>query len=526
MSQPEGEQASPPSESRMIFIDDTDPNIQYNGFDWHAQTYTTSNATAFSSLPLYGTLHFTQPLGSNTDITYSYQGTSFIAKFSSTTLSQVTCTIDGQAQKISSLDTLGGGQCANAGTIQEGNHTLVIGLDGSDSSAGELSLFFDGLSYAPSEGTGTGTAQSGDVFITSDPSLSLGPSVTTEWHWDFQFVVLVTTRLLSSSFDIQYPMLMLPTWHIESSPGYSMSLNINYNSELSVIRTNGSYTLDGQGPFNFTTADPLFASTAPQLLVQTPHLELGQHKFHLDYWHDGETIPFSFYGITVQNTTSTVSSNLEVVPPLPSSSTSSTSPLSSPAPSVPSTTDPPNQHGPPNRIPALVGSIIGVVILTTILFTTWIVLRRRRIRARRFSLDLSEDDVGSVDPFHRRSLFSSNRPPKRVEARAERTPLGENDPSLTASESSVTVPVSSSPPPHIRVVVHEDSGREVEQPDSMTEIIELPPNYTSLGRNGRGPNRRELPPVPTSGNGVEALQSLYSREKEILEIRRSVASQR
>lgn len=118
------------------------------------------------------------------------------AKFMSTDLTKVTCTIDGQPQQVSSMDTLGGAQCTTNGTIQDGTHELVIGLDGSGSISQPLSLFFDGLTYVPSDGA----TNIEDVFITSDPSLNLGPSsTTTEWHWDFEFIGESSVTLPSSA---------------------------------------------------------------------------------------------------------------------------------------------------------------------------------------------------------------------------------------------------------------------------------------------------------------------------------------
>ncbi|KAF8883657.1 hypothetical protein CPB84DRAFT_1850929 [Gymnopilus junonius] len=369
------------------------------------------------------------------------------AKFITTDQTKVTCTIDGQPQLVSSLDTLGGAQCTSNRTLHDGSHQLVIGLDGTGSGSSGLSLFFDGLMYAPSSSATT----TGDVFITSDPSLNLGQTTeATEWHWDFDFI------------------------------GYSMSLYINYNSELSVVRTNGSYTIDGNGPYNFTTADPLFSSTAPQLLVQTPRYDLGSHKFHLDYTHENEIIPFSFYGIMVQNTTSTVDLGLQVVPPVPSSTPPASSTSTSPSGAATTTPTQSQSTATPTQytLPIIIGSVVGgVVLIALLLLLFWFIRRRKRYG----SLSPMEDDIDDINPvvhpFQRQSILNLNK--------AEEAEHG-NNPNMSEVNISNSTSTSATRPHQVRVVIHEDSGQQVAQPDEEPEeeVVELPPNYTSLWRGG------------------------------------------
>ncbi|KAF8882307.1 hypothetical protein CPB84DRAFT_1750930 [Gymnopilus junonius] len=106
--------------SVQIFVDDTDPGIKYGG-GWKQLTFDASNASQFTSSPLYDTAHLAT-FASSSSANFSY---TFDASFLSTALTETitSCTIDGRNATVYSSGQV---ICQSTIDLRDGTHELVV----------------------------------------------------------------------------------------------------------------------------------------------------------------------------------------------------------------------------------------------------------------------------------------------------------------------------------------------------------------------------------------------------------------
>ena len=151
--------------------------------------------------------------------------------------------------------------------------------------------------------------------------------------------------------------------------GSSVSLYGDFYLDGSQNASFGSYTIDGEGPMNFTL--PNIATRASpqvwdQLLFQTSQYPHGQHHFHLDFFGTANSVPFALTSIIVQNSTLPV--------PVPSLTASSLAPHA--ATSTPSRF----QNHKVTHPGTIIGVVTAAIILALLTILSLLIARRRRRR--------------------------------------------------------------------------------------------------------------------------------------------------
>ncbi|KDR76675.1 hypothetical protein GALMADRAFT_139575 [Galerina marginata CBS 339.88] len=335
---------------RFIFIDDTDPGLKY-GPGWTSQNVTTST-NQLPANPLYGTLHALVYAGTpvQSSLSYGFNATYVAAIFPSTPFSSiVSCTIDGIQQEVFLDSTLS--VCHNNVTLPVGVHQLEVAVNTSI----QNSVLFDGL-YLHSTYESTVDA---DIQI---PIHDAGIDHYTLQNYgdtlNFDFV------------------------------GYSMTFYAYYANTDNHPPSNAVYTIDDSPPVNFTVnnvATAVIPAIGSQILIQTPRYSLGPHSFSLRFLGTSDTAPIRMNNIIIQNSSTPVNLNLEIVPPIPSPTVSSSSLSSTPYSPTPTVTNTTSAHSETKSTNSgvIAGSVIAVLVIVALLILGVLFIFRRYPRTKK-----------------------------------------------------------------------------------------------------------------------------------------------
>ncbi|KDR72365.1 hypothetical protein GALMADRAFT_213363 [Galerina marginata CBS 339.88] len=428
--------------TRAIFVDDTDPNIEY-GDGWILESFSRttpgSNGTLFISPPIYGSLHVpVTPQAAN--LPYTFNGTEVAAYFmnaGNTNSASFGCTIDGLDALVAhaDYDRL---TCRNRNSLADGTHQIIMRVTPSDFDSGNP-ISFDYLIYMPSD-----NETSGDVLYTAgDPAIKLSRPQGNGSITGYNPIV----------FDFDFN-------------GYSMSLYGVFGNISSASASNvASYSIDGQSPLIFTPSDDTIKGIT-QLIVQTSRYPLGQHHFHLDF---DSRASLNITQIIVQNTTITLRDGN--VDPFPTPVSASQSQSFLPVSSLPALPNMPNvQTEETKAIPRgiMIGGITGGALIILILIITlriiFVIRRRRKVS--------SQDSSNLVRPFHTPTIFTL--PSKNNKSSISREQLG------SGASSDPNPDDAGAPRQTHRIRIHVDGGNAIDQPDMDAETIDLPPMYNTI----------------------------------------------
>ncbi|KAF9458806.1 hypothetical protein BDZ94DRAFT_1300969 [Collybia nuda] len=335
---------------RAVVIDDTDPNIKYEGEGWFQDNVSQDDLGNFG--PTYEhTLHGTK---ANSSLTYTFQGTS-IEIWGTTDLAKISagvfdpsweCFVD----KISVGATKSFEYAENnwnlcgQNNLPDGIHEIVINVN----SAGQV-FWVDRIVYAPS------------------PSLSLNAAVILVENHDTGINLDSKWQALGDEAAMTQTMSSIATFIFT---GTSVSWVGYIPTELPHNASFATYSVDGGPPIVFTLRGlpPGFPNSIyNQVFFTARNLSAGSHS--LVVTHQGTsaqtplTLNFLYVNTTLTPTTSTVSS------PSGLSSGSNISPTSHELP--PSNRPPDLTTGTTVLTRVLVGSVIGgvlFVVLTVLLF--------------------------------------------------------------------------------------------------------------------------------------------------------------
>lgn len=263
--------------------------------------------------------------------------------------------------------------------------------------------------------------------------------------------------------------------------GDSILWRANVNHQTSANKTaTASYSIDGASPVNFTTKFPVGTLEPWVTLFQTASYGPGQHHLHVVNYGDKGSVPLSLISLLVQNGTAEI--------------LQSTSPIS-------------HTHSSHVGVAELAGICVGALGALSIIVLCGCWARRRRARSRtggissefprpfhynnrpppisekerqQRSATSTSPDVGLIPPpgirtsKARRLAEATATTFRRDRSRApgqERTPEVSNDSSPTENRGPSTR----------RVIMHEDSGVPLRQPEEeVDEVIEIPPAYVSI----------------------------------------------
>ncbi|KAF9557396.1 hypothetical protein CPC08DRAFT_764623 [Agrocybe pediades] len=549
---------SPPYAPRLmssgppqVFIDDSDPNIVYSGQNaWVAQKgiLTVPQAVNLPSrAPFYGTVHKIQENGT---LSYIYTGSDVSAFFKSRLEDiSILCIIDENTEgALSSFSQPDEVLCRSNG-LHDGQHNITISVSPSQhpQSISLISPYFDGLFYTPSKNATDNTqAQELDLTYTPEQALSVGMKMTSGSTAN-------TLSLPGDAIDFDFN-------------GTSLAMYVTYiNGKHNDVTLALSYNVDGGPALNFTLENPPLVgafSGKNQLILQTPQYAFGQHRLHLDFFGPATTsapdvrqrgylpaessvglfssaspkqyedvkdralaldvqanlttIPtdpsFSLDYIFVQNAPGTRELALVPFPPVPSSSSTTstaqpTPPTASPTNNT-STLESTSHHTIPRYIVAIAATLST---LFTLLIFSVLYIKRRSLRRRFSSRDNSNAAKVNVTPFipgifARRAMYPASKRmlasmpdlPHFAEnvSKANRlVPQGRN-PTRAAELSGpvpalvVSLPVPAAVPsshaaddaeePIYRI--HEDGGSVHDASSNaprQRQVIDLPPLYNS-----------------------------------------------
>ncbi|KAF4621476.1 hypothetical protein D9613_001041 [Agrocybe pediades] len=387
------------SQQKMdAFADDTDPRIVYGG-PWKSvknlDTTSPPQDLLGSSSPLFGTLHTLDAadvVGQGTPLTlaFTYSGNAFNALFHMSETSGISsCTLDNMTQPISTGDSLTGKVSCSGGTsARMGLHSLVITFN----PAPTARVQFDGIFYTP-----------------DDPG---DPEENIVAYYNGTGLVGYGGLL---SLDMTIP------------PGFSIGIYVDYTfSPDNVAPAQLSYTVgDFEAPVHFSTTNPC-NSTNPtilsQLLIQAPRTQENFTDFHLAYYS-----PFAVYAVNqtkfrvsfmiVQNTP-VPGTQLQIVPPLSSSTSSSSTSTSS---SMTTTSTPIMSTVPPTSGPVThskshaiaIGAGTGAAIIALLFAGSIFYLWRRRMAAAESRLVVT-DNSAWPRPYYPKRDETAQVPPSKV----------------------------------------------------------------------------------------------------------------
>ncbi|KDR71476.1 hypothetical protein GALMADRAFT_159330 [Galerina marginata CBS 339.88] len=450
----------------FVIVDDTDPAIKY-GSGW-ALFDNEGASLGHTGGALYNTLHGTT---SQTKFTFTYNGALgslfVVGTIRTGSPASWNCTVDNKP-----IPTFQPKEAANhfkmCGTTASpgmtGDHTLQFNVN----PLGESAAFFDYVLYTPAPTSGP----QDQVFNSSNARFQYSQ------HWVSTLLGQVTpTAGEKLEFDFN---------------GYSLTW-FGFFDGIAVGQASATYSLDGLDPITFIidTKSSELSEMTDQVFFQTPTFDLADHHLEVVFQGSSDGIPLSLNRIVVQNDTFGIR-----LTPTPSNTIGS-------RPGATSATS--GNHGepthsvsngvqkPPPKPGIIVGSIIGVVAVLVCIA----ILTRRRL-LRRIN-DSSQARNERPEPFHHLPVAESNRStekhfqdvggnsmavgqcsiprPSKTRRWAETTAsIFRTSPPSSANETETALaPPSHRRPP--RLLMHQDSGARVPQPDDESEIIEVPPTY-------------------------------------------------
>ncbi|KDR71479.1 hypothetical protein GALMADRAFT_1345117 [Galerina marginata CBS 339.88] len=456
--------------ANLVIVDDTSPAIKYDS-SW--RLYNNEGATlGQTGGALYNTLHGTK---SHTKFTFTYNGTLgslFVVGTTRTgSPSSWNCTVDKKSipnfqPKEPANHFKMCGTTASPGV--KGNHTLQFEVN----PLGGEQIFFDYILYTPEPESGPEDL----VFDSNNTQLQYSQ------HWVSTSLGHVTSTAGEKlEFDFK---------------GYSLTW-FGFLEGNAAGNASATYSLDGVDPITFIVDTNKQSALTDLVFFQTPTLDLANHHLEVVFQGSSDGIPLSLNRIVVQNDTfgirltptplNTIGSRMGATlsttsathgEPIATSSVNSETPKpalsttsgihgestpSKPTPSVNIQTHKPALNSNSGIIAGIIIGLVAVSICTAILI-------RRRMRRR---INDSRPEPFQHTPTAVEQQSSIRRPRKW----AERTTFIFRS-NLGSSTETASGPPNRRRPP--RLLLHQDSGVRVPQPDEESEIIEVPPTYGSL----------------------------------------------
>ncbi|KDR72243.1 hypothetical protein GALMADRAFT_143102 [Galerina marginata CBS 339.88] len=497
----------------FVIVDDSNPTIKY-GAGWTLDN-NADTPLGTTGPPLYNTLHSAT---SQTKFTFTYNGAFgslfVIGSVVSDSPPSWNCTVDNkplptfQPQEQTNHFQLCG---STAGPGITGDHTLQVNVDASEGSP----FAFDYVLYTPAP-----KIRPGDLtFDSSNAQIQYGPLWT---QTPLGQVTLSAGEKLEFDFN-----------------GHSLTWFGFFNENIPSGQATATYSMDGLDPITFfiNNAQSGQSEMTDQLFFQTPPFPVGRHHLEVVFRGSEDGIPLSLNRIVVQNNTVGIQPTAfpsdalgpGTVPTAglsrslsPAVSASTGTPPTIPVPTgqfqasgsrpgaTSSTTSRPSVTPTPSGASGVRKSspqpivIVGIIIVVAVVFICIALLIRRR-RLRRIS-DSSRAMYGRPDPFHHLPMVELN-PTSGKHQEHVRLPSIDVDREGTIPSPSTTIarrwlettasvfrinpawstkqaetistpsPSSRRPP---RVMMHQDSGVQLPQPDGESEIIEVPPAYGSI----------------------------------------------
>ncbi|KAF9537832.1 hypothetical protein CPC08DRAFT_756432 [Agrocybe pediades] len=490
--------------SAYVFVDDTDGDILYEGPQKNWLSTSQLHDQLGTSPFWYNTLHTTGG-GSPTFLSYEFNGTFVSAHFASTAGEDVisNCTLDGKllqtvfAQRSSEVDDSITCLPGKESTLGAGSHRFQA------FSSGKPNLGFDGLFYVPID------LQSVERVV------------------DLAYPVRRNLTMAGETFDFQFNGSAAALYTVYGVGGVDRPLNL-------------SYSIDGGRSINWmpNTLPQGSGTITDYLLIQTSILSIGDesHSLHLELSTDNVLVPLQY--VIVQNSGSTLDSdvNLAAVPTAPvTSSASITATFAGPS-QTSSAGAPAQPHRPAHNTVTYISVSISVILILVLLSA--LIIKRQRMKRARSNLDMAPNASGMIIPFldrpgmlqlthnvldlkySRRNRVtntegrSTGKRGRNVEHRARAEAVG-----LASVENRALPPqIAQATPPAViapaiartqpTYMIHEDAGSvRTTTPVAEDEVIELPPNYTSIQLS----RHRRVSRAGDGGNGEDLEQLLSSQ---------------
>ncbi|KAF9549922.1 hypothetical protein CPC08DRAFT_823390 [Agrocybe pediades] len=493
-----------------VFVDDSDDGFEYGGGkeDWLYVTQTTSLFAPETRPPWYDTLHVQLTPNSEAFMAYDFNGT-FVSAHLATVLAEGAmeppntpirnCTLDGKLLEL-----------------------VTKHYSGPNPESGALATCFPGKD----SGLGAGSHRL-EVFSSGSPG----------WGFDGLFYIPLNIEEVKNTTDLVYPIQRNLTTAGETFDfqfnGTRMALYSVYGTGGITHPVNLSYSIDGGPVINFRSDNISRKDTLTDyLLIQTDRYSYGSHDLHLELGTGSVSVPVLVplqYAI-VQSSAVTAGANLTVVPPTSvGSSTGNTVASAGPTQSSSSARSlgkkPPLGRGTAIYISVPLSAVLIIVLVTAIL------LRRRRLKSARSHLDKAPNNSRMILPFVGRpsilrltfdAVDSKNRRRIRVANAADPECTGKRAQgveypaaqmvSLASVRSRAPAPPPAPPPPPRQMEltttpmapvpaiapnqptyrIHEDAGSvRTTTPVPEEEVIDLPPNYSSILSRFRRASRAE-----------------------------------
>ncbi|PPR01167.1 LOW QUALITY PROTEIN: hypothetical protein CVT26_016021 [Gymnopilus dilepis] len=445
------------TQSRLIFVDDSSPNIRYTD-GWTIEVFKpTQEPQTFT--PLYDTLHVLETLNNVLhNISFFFAdlrlraldgadladfvliGTAAIAVFGPGTGIQAikACTIDSVQNSTVFMNDIAGQVECNVDMLGASYHELKIEVAANEENPGTIT--FDGVYFSPL----TVQDEFGDVVYEADGAdIKMSISDTGQGTLDFDFNGETLPSIRDNTLHSNH--------HYKPQTGYLLAVYADFSLNDLTMPSTLSYAIDEDPPQNFTitnAADAITTTVLTKRILQTPAYLAGKHHLHMVFYGTNETVPFNLNQIIVQNTTSP---NVPLQP-FPVASSTSTETATTP----PTQTPPQSTFRGPSAQSHL-GMYIGITLgsAVTLILMTWIIFRWRK--RRKTSLLHEESNVSSealIEPFR-----LSSRPRNRV--------VGKGATYVEVRRTSGQI---------ARSTPFESRGRDHEGPRTGTDV---PPDYIS-----------------------------------------------
>ncbi|KAJ7439766.1 hypothetical protein FB451DRAFT_145463 [Mycena latifolia] len=444
---------------RQVLVDDTDAAIQYGPVGWFPADPSTLTGGNFG--PIYnGTSSATT---SNSNLTFAFNGTSILVQGTikvATDANNATdptwsCLVDGIT--IPSPDPTFSSQENNwplcrQDTIASGSHVLTVQV----TSKGRP-FFLDSLVYTPPENALFESAVL--IYPHWDPTINF----TSGWKEDGEELTQTQNAQVTLSFH-----------------GTSASLLGHIPNQYPPNATSASYTIDGGAPVTFPLKGLASAQSSTQynsLLFTTPTLSNGPHNLTVTHSGDVDHTPLVVKWFYVTNTTSD-----PLVSQQPVSSGTMPSPTSSSSPSITPISR--------SKTGAIVGEVVGSLILLALLAGLFVWRHRKRRRrgtggalasAEPYSITRAEAGLHpGPDAETSTGYYSGTSAPRTSKRPGVHTSFARGAADIITSPTR-SKGASLTPAP--AVLQHQDSGVRLNgssTPPTAGEVVELPPGYTPI----------------------------------------------